>query len=595
MKKWTRYMLLMPVLLVQALSSCSLIDEPEALGDESVQVSLAFMVSNAEKSPTRMAEAVVQENGSAYRGFEILSMTPFAINGETFANNGWKIVDTDVSSLLLDDTIRVGGTRPTFYLYMSQSLAIGTNAFLVYGRAPKGDRSKAENGSLILPTNLSNPNLATLRFRPDSIYTGTTVPTEANLLAGYLNHIAQTEGWSSTDDTELMNLFLSFTGQNNEENKMLAGSSTNIMAHVNALHDSVNALTNGGQLKTDILQRIQNYTSGGLTVSTDGTGKLTGLSINYPASIGLPDGAAALRWDDNEFVASIKTTPLDNINNICRFCYPAELFYYVNSQIDTSNGFVEENIYRTTTDWNAVRNNYEYQPGTVTVSTKSVAIHDPLQYAVGRLKMTMKAITTTGKLKDAKGNDVTLTADAFPLTGIIVCNQHPVGFNFKPVLENGAASHVDDRFIYDSQVKKSNDTYYYLTTAEQSLPTTLVLQTYDTGEGNDKKGAEDVNIVMEFQNNSGQTFYGKSCVIYPDTKFYLIGQIKLSEATSSSEASEAKGRVFTQDYVTTVNTKVESLANAYNVLPDLIGGRLELGIELVSSWVQAETTNVILK
>ena len=100
---------------------------------------------------------------------------------------------------------------------------------------------------------------------------------------------------------------------------------------------------------------------------------------------------------------------------------------------------------------------------------------------------------------------------------------------------------------------------------------------------------------MEFLNKSGQTFSGKSCVIYPNTKFYLVGQIKASEATSSTETPEAKGRVFTQDHVTTVNTKVESLANAYNVLPDLIGGRLELGIELVSSWVQAETTNVILK
>ena len=122
-----------------------------------------------------------------------------------------------------------------------------------------------------------------------------------------------------------------------------------------------------------------------------------------------------------------------------------------------------------------------------------------------------------------------------------------------------------------------------------------MLQTYDTGEGNDTKGAEDVNIVMEFLNNSGNAFSGKSCTIYPGTKFYLIGKVDPLEASSANAAPEAVGRVFTQDHVTTVNTKVQSLANAYNVLPDLIGGRLELGIELVSSWVQAETTNVILK
>ena len=135
-----------------------------------------------------------------------------------------------------------------------------------------------------------------------------------------------------------------------------------------------------------------------------------------------------------------------------------------------------------------------------------------------------------------------------------------------------------------------------MTTIEESeIPSTLVLQTYDTGEGSDKKGSEEVTIVMEFLNQSGQAFAGKNCIIYPDTKFYLIGKANPLEATSAGAAPEAMGRVFTQDHVTTVNTKVQSLANAYNVLPDLIGGRLELGVELVSSWVQAETTNVILK
>ena len=576
-------------------------DRINAFFSSGISLSLGISTHGA---VTRMSDAVVQE-GSDYRGINILSMTPFAINGEDFANHDWKIVNTDVSSLQLGDASPVNLTKETFHLYKSYSMTIGVNAFLVYGRAPKGNRSSIENGSLLFSsTDLGKP--ATLRFRPEAIYKSTGTPVEAESLAGYLNHIAQTSGWSSTTDATLKKMFLFFTGQNNEENSMLAGSSTNVMAHVNALYEKVNNLSyeensEGALLKTEILNSIQSYTATGLSM-TYSDGKLTKLKlikgeteVDYPSFLDLPDGAAALRWVSNEFVPRIATTPEDNINNIGRFSYPAELFYYVNSRIDTSNSPVGEEIYNSYSKWEDVRNKYEYQPGTVSVNTRSVAIHNPLQYAVGRLKMTMKAETTTGKLKDSKGNDVTLTSNAFPLTGVIVCNQHPVDFNFKPILENGVASHVDDCFIYDSQVKKDEVTYCYLTTAEESIPSTLVLQTYDTGEGNDRKGSEEVTFVMEFLNNSGQTFYGKSCVIYPGTKFYLIGKANPLEASSSSAAPEALGRVFTQDHVTTVNTKVESLANAYNVLPDLLGGRLELGVELVSSWVQAETTNVILK
>ena len=594
-------------------------------------VSLALGIST-HGNVTRMSDAVVQEEGSVYRGLDILSITPFAINSEDFANHDWKIVNTDVSSLQLGDASPVNLTKETFHLYKSYGMAIGINAFLVYGRAPVEEKSQAENGSLLFRnqevgqegttlqplSDLTMPNLQKLRFTLESI-SSQSAPAEASLLAGYLNHIANAKAgengvsWKDTTVPELKNIYLFFTGQQSAESMVMAGSSANVMAHVNALYDQVKALdylddtSQGAELQNAILDGIKGYSASGLTLSVNNDGKLTGLSVNYPANIGLPDGAAALRWfksettSEYEFEPRIETTILDNINNISRFSYPAELFYYVNSRIDTSNSLVGEEVYNNSADWATVCSQYQYQPGTVTVNTKSVAIHDPLQYAVGRLKMTMVAETTTGTLKDAADIDVPLTnpetsESSFPLTGVIVCNQHPVDFNFKPVLVNGVSSHVDDRFIYDSQVKKSDGTYCYLTTAEESdIPSRLVLQTYDTGEGSDTRGAEEVTIVMEFQNKSGQAFSGKNCIIYPDTKFYLIGKANPLEASSAGAAPEAMGRVFTQDHVTTVNTKVQSLANAYNVLPDLIGGRLELGVELVSSWVQAETTNVILK
>ena len=97
-----------------------------------------------------------------------------------------------------------------------------------------------------------------------------------------------------------------------------------------------------------------------------------------------------------------------------------------------------------------------------------------------------------------------------------------MGFDFKPVLENGAASHADDHFIYDSQVGSS---CCLSSTVDHVIPSTLVLQTYDSGEGDDGNEAEEVTIALEFRNDSGEEFRGKGGVSYPGTKFYLMGKI----------------------------------------------------------------------
>jgi hypothetical protein len=58
--------------------------------------------------------------------------------------------------------------------------------------------------------------------------------------------------------------------------------------------------------------------------------------------------------------------------------------------------------------------------------------------------------------------------------------------------------------------------------------------------------------------------------------------------------TEIRDRVFTQDYTTVLNLKVKSLEKSYNVVPNLLSPRLEMGIELTPDWVQATTKDVIL-
>ena len=57
---------------------------------------------------------------------------------------------------------------------------------------------------------------------------------------------------------------------------------------------------------------------------------------------------------------------------------------------------------------------------------------------------------------------------------------------------------------------------------------------------------------------------------------------------------EYANRVFTQDHTTTMTMSVASLAKAYTCMPDLLAPRLEVGVQIVTHWIQSPTTNVEL-
>jgi hypothetical protein len=69
-----------------------------------------------------------------------------------------------------------------------------------------------------------------------------------------------------------------------------------------------------------------------------------------------------------------------------------------------------------------------------------------------------------------------------------------------------------------------------------------------------------------------------------------VGQLILNEATGTD-----KTRVFTQDQTTMVTLKVSGLAKAYNVMPNLLSPRLEIGVTLTTQWEQATPTTVIME
>ena len=185
-------------------------------------------------------------------------------------------------------------------------------------------------------------------------------------------------------------------------------------------------------------------------------------------------------------------------------------------------------------------------------------------------------MASSATLKDNDDHDVDLGTDNFPLKGIIVGGQRPVDYEFKQT-EN---TDTKVKFLYDSQVETCT-----LSTSSQLGCQTLVLQSYD---------GENVDIVLEFENNNDNlTFTGvNGCYVYPHTRFYLVG--KILAKLEGNIVDDKDKRVFTKDYITTVNLTVSSLKKAYNLLPSLLTGHLELGIE-VSDWMAATPEVVILK
>ena len=535
------------LLLYMLLLSCTAGDDvSQQYGQQSTELLLSV---GKTENLTRQASDVIQDEGQAFRGLKGLLAIPFATDGSA-------VTTSDVPLLSTTAGADVNRVNQLYYYYMPCNLMQGTNRMLVYGQADDvtGKTSLAQNGKLeTILNNRMSP--ADISFSLSSIRNTYDIHSDAQALADYLTTIANTPGWSNSTNGALKALYHQFTHTDSHGSGQMAGSATNVKAYVKALKDIL--ADNTDELSVAIKNNIGDIDN------------IACLNSGYPsASLGLPDGAAALKWNNTAFSVRTQTTTIDNINGIIRYTYPAELWYFVDSDIHTSNNGVSKESYDGMT-WEQILNTLYADGNSVMPSTQGVAVGQPLQYGVGRLQMTLTEIATS--LQDAKGQDFVGSNANQTLTGIIIGGQHTVGFDFKP---REPESDVDARFIYDTQVGTAdNDGKWTVNT--------LVLQSYDD---------EKVPVVLEFQNNTESQFAGKDGIIYPGTKFYLIAQLDPADKGEGKYA----GRVFTQDYTTKVSMKVTSLANAYSCMPDLLAPRLEIGVEVTTDWILSTPSTVIL-
>ena len=580
------------------LAGCYDYDEDLAVSNEPVTVELAYAFSPIVTAlPTRQASEVVTSNETNPRLPNELRIIPLMNNVPKIAELSW------------EDPIAKENPISRFYHSHYCDLSIGVNGCLVYGNVVDkvntlGLPAKVYNGSLIEHFPSSFATVADVDqntwFELEQIYksedyTETSgVPAEATTLANCLNTIANTEGWKTSDVTPLKELLTRFTN----DGYSLPGSAATLSQWVQALITLINPYVDSNTTFFVADEGIRTILTNIKTAAEAQKNVID--SYTYPRNLSLPDGAAVLQWVDvqennvtlKKFVPQLNTTTLANINSIARFTYPASLYYFINSEIRTSENKVNfEEFYQDKATWKNVLDDENFKDknpinNVVTASTKSVVVKNPVQFAVAQLKVKIKAASAT--LKDAANKDVTVGTENFPLKGVIVCEQQAVNYAFSPRAIDQSSISDDEMFIYDSQVKDN----YYLTVPNDNQWTeacnTLVLQS---------RNGEDVHVLLEFENNTDNTFQCIDGSIYPHTRFYLIGEVEAARYNTADPNvnDDNKQRVFTKDYITTVNMTVSSLAKAYNVPPNLLSNQLEIGVETTPQWEAATPTTIRLE
>lgn len=594
-----------PLFLSSCSSSDDIADTPATNNNEAVKTSFTLSVglpggnnTSSAKPATRMAEETAQaQDEPKFRGMDNMTLIPFSTKAAVTSSDtrvgsdNIKLPNATANTLLSSQITTTGNA----HVYTDVSVPVGVSSFLFYGKAVDAtagtDASSAEDmfkyGSLTA-TGLSDGAPSGISFSPKQIYSTGSADAKATSIANYLTTIAgssYTDGsstehkWSAVSadaqgqGSALATLYKNFTS-------LTAGSSASVQQAVQELYTSLNSLLSGNQtdVNKEIINAIIKNITDGATV-TDGKLALKDTYTDFPANINLPDGAATVKFADSKFTAQTTATYTSSGTQVAAlsdYVYPANLWYRANTLIKTSDKVLTDK-YANGTAWDDILKNYDDADGVVKNSTASIALKDQIQYAVGRLKMTVKAAAST--LKDGNGEDVAVPTEGFPVTAVLIGDQRKVDFEFAP-------NKNDKQYtIYDKVLTGIN-----ATTAGSTANNTLVLQT-----NKDEK----VNVLLELTNNSGKRFKGKDGYIPEGGKFYLLAT--LDPKSGDGYADGTKDKVFMQDYVTTANFTIKAndgtshdqgLGAAYNVIPDLRTPALSIGLSVDLTWQAGLTFNV---
>ncbi|MBQ4389424.1 MAG: hypothetical protein II824_05580 [Bacteroidales bacterium] len=351
----------------------------------------------------------------------------------------------------------------------------------------------------------------------------------------------------------------------------------------------------------------------------------------FPLNLHLPMGAAIMKFIEVGpegqkyrvvlYETNIPTYGMGDSSTpfaIENYLYPAELVYYTNSSIRTSDTAAERNNYPATPGLWSDSGNWTTSMWTgnkVSSTTRSVAVSKPINYGTALLKSQFAYNTNeiednnAGVHNGEANNKIKVDGnnEPFLVSGIIIGGvDKSVGWDFLP---NGDGFKY---FIYDNLggeehlaiPKYSGDA----STLSYSSPVyTCTWDNYDSTLGDDAQSK--VYIGLELVNNTGMDIWGELNLIRNGGTFYLVAELDPTKDAAltnlkkgsvvnltrsdfyyppfdASGATKNAPRVFMQDYVTSAKFIFgkESLKHAYVTMPDLRAGQVSLGLSVDLTW-----------
>lgn len=561
------------MLISLMLQGCAKESSSEGGDDAKVEtVNVKFIFSKlphqGQKATTRMTSDVVQETGLD-RGIEDVRVLCY--NSYPTATST-KIGEMIEFSNDEDEIIAIDSTGTEISEFREVGVPVGTTHFGFYGTAT-GSYNTHEGRmkyGVIEVAGLSKSSYqgnSGIRFKPVQICTSTADFGGSEVgprLLTLLNELISVTGTEPAPDDQWAtagSIYLNEAYQRLIELKALSSQHVSlILARVNKVVNQVPAGEPGRLLADAIMAKIASVCE---TPPTDNTTMLD-LKESYqgfPADIHLPMGAARIVWDATAkqfIVPDVQQYGKQfDILSMTDYCYPMNLQYQVLSDIVASDSLVMMPSLGEETSvaekWkNLIDSLYSGASSSVQNSTRSVAMKQQVNYAVGKLALKTR-IASTDNMYDAKGKLVNVT-NGFTLKGYIIGGQREVDYNFQPV--SGSKEYA----IYDTGLNGGpQEVKRHVFTKENFV--------LGLGTAADK----DIQIALELVNN-GDDFQGADGVIMHGATFYLVANLAPKEGTNYTSGSI--DQVFSRDKATTVTLTIEG---GY---PDLDGdGKPDPGLD----------------
>lgn len=545
MKQYGKFKLGVLLLASAGLASCSSDDTfSGSKGQSGEPVKTQFAISVPVGKSGRLSQDIVQGQSPAqFRGMNNINLISF--NAAPAAGG----TGTEVIKLgsILDNELQANTSAKVYY---EVPIEVGTTNFLFYGEAYSATPNAKTDGALKATIVES---VDSIKFELQSIATNAENDSEVATLEAALNQVAGATGGTTAWKDATSDLKKYYEALIS----LKAGSATSVKLALADLKAGVEKATATGEEEL----------KAAITAAIDAA--VTSInSCTYPRNINLPDGAAQVKWTGAAFdyinssnVGSLAYTSMAN------FVYPASLYYTTNTAIKTSTSRLADKY---GTDWKTCLALYNNGGGTsVEANTQSVALVNQIQYAVGRLDVAAKFASAT--VKDNLQEDFnTAASKGITLDGILVGGQKNVGWDFVTPINN------TEYTIYDASVTSTK-------IGTEDIKDKVMAQTLALATAADEK----VRFAIELTNNTGVAFTGVDGIVPAGARFYLVGELE-------PQTSVANNRVFEQAYNTKANVTINSLAHAYNGIPDLKNPKLELGLSVKLEWTAGLVDDVTI-